>query len=94
MLSVPIFLVEGLELGVPVEKHPALEPPRQSLGALVVDELGSWGPEDVVELLERALLGLGYPEEDHYEGEHIETGVEPKDTNNLEPVEQEGEGNA
>ena len=36
--------------------------------------------EDVVELLERALFGLGQPEEDHEEGEGVEGGVESECT--------------
>ena len=36
--------------------------------------------KDVVELLERALLRLGQPEEDHPEGGEVERGVEAKGT--------------
>lgn len=53
-----------------------LDPPRQHLAGLVGHELACRDGEDVVELLERALLGLGHEEEDHDEGDEVEAGVE------------------
>lgn len=60
-------------------QDPGLEPPWQDSEALVLHEGTSWGGEDVVELLEGALLGLWHPEEQHDEGENVETGVEAEE---------------
>lgn len=53
-LEVAVLVVdvdEGLERGVLLEEHVALEEPRRGLGDLVAGELGGGDGEDVVELL-------------------------------------------
>lgn len=84
-------VVERLLLGVLLEEDPALEPPGESDGGLVLGELADGDGEDPVELLEGALLGLRDEEKDHDEGNDVETGVEAKGTDGVETVEEEGE---
>lgn len=56
--AVALLLVKGTELGVLSEQDPALEPVRQGLADLVAGKLAGGDGEDVVELLERLLLGF------------------------------------
>ena len=53
-----------------------VEEPRQRLGDLVVHVSACGHSEDVVQLLERALLRLRNPEEDHHKRDDIKTSIE------------------
>lgn len=68
--------VKRLQLRAFVHCHPALEEVRERLGDVIFSMLTRRHGENIVELLERALLGLGYEEEDHDEGRHVQEGVE------------------
>lgn len=68
--------VKWLQLRALVHCHPALEEVRERLGDVVFSMLARRHGENIVELLECALLGLGYEEEDHDEGRHVQEGVE------------------
>lgn len=83
--------VERLQLSVAVEEDPALEEVGNRLGNLVVRKAGGGQSKDPVELFQRTLLGLGNPEQDHKEGNDVETSVETKGTNNVESVKNERE---
>lgn len=56
--AVTLLLVQRSELGVLLEQNPALEPVRQGLADLVAGKLAGGDGKDVVELLERLLLGF------------------------------------
>jgi hypothetical protein len=75
IVAIVIELVQRLEHNITA--HDILvEKPRQCLGNLVVHVCACWDGENVIQLLECALLRLGDPEEDHDEGDDVETGVE------------------
>lgn len=84
-------LVERSESRILAEEHPSLEPPGQRGADLVFGKRANGDGEDVIELFERAFLGLGNPEEDHDEGEHVHSGVEAKCSDNTEGAEETGE---
>ena len=81
-------MIQRLQLGVALPKHPALEPPRQRNSSLVLGKLADGHGKDVVELLEGALLGLRHPKEDHDEGHGVEAGVEAKGADRAQRLEQ------
>ena len=83
---------DGVLVPEDTEKDPPLEPERQDGEALVAHEAGDGDGEDPVELLEGALHGLGDPEEDHDEGDDVETGVHAEGADGLGLLEQEWEG--
>jgi hypothetical protein len=68
-------LVERLASSILVEEDVTLEPPWQRCLKLIASESTHGNGEDVVKLFQRALLGLGHPEEDHDESKHIHTTV-------------------
>lgn len=78
------FIVVGLEVvqlrtnGALAHKDIALDPPRQDLRELVIHVSARRDGKDVVQFLERALLSLRQPEEDHDAGNDVEGGVEAK----------------
>lgn len=80
LLVLVLKVVEWLENGVLAEEDPSLNEVWEGLGELVVHVGASWDGEDVVQLLESALLGLWNPEEDHDEGDEVEAGVEAEGT--------------
>ena len=72
----------------------ALEPKRQRLGKLIL-HMGPRGHgEDVIQLLERALLGLRHPEEDHDERGQVQAGVEGERADGVEGAQEAREGDA
>lgn len=70
-----IKVVKWLELDILAE-HVALEPVWQSSKQLVGHMLASRHPKDVVKLLQRALLGLRHPKEDHDESSYVQKARE------------------
>jgi hypothetical protein len=76
---ITVKVVKRLKLRALAEENPALEPVGHGLGELILDEGGHWHGEDVVELLERALLCLRQEEEDEDEAEHVEPCVQTED---------------
>lgn len=89
-----VKLVQGLELGITLPEDPPLDEPRHELGDLVLGKLAGGDGEDIVELLEGALLGLGNKEEDHDQGEDVEACVDAKGAQDARPLEQERESYA
>lgn len=71
-----VEMVKGLKLRVLAPQDVPLEPVGQRLVDLVADVLAGRHGEDVVELFERPLLGLGEEEEDEHERDDVEAGVE------------------
>ena len=71
-LNAALEAVQGLKVGVFLAQDVVLPPPGQPRAGLVGDEFLERHGEDVVELLERALLGLGHEEEDHHEGHDVQ----------------------
>lgn len=63
--------IQRLLASVLPEQHPPLEPPRQFDSILVCDEAADRNSEDVIELLERALLCSRNEVEDQNEGEDV-----------------------
>lgn len=87
--QISVKLIQRRTRSVLVEKHPALEPPRQR-GADLVTGKGAHGDgEDVVEFFEGALFGLGDPEEDHDESEDVHATVREK--SKVNKLNKEGE---
>ena len=86
-----VEVVQRLEHVAAVPQHVALDPVRDGLGELVLDEAARGHGEDVVELLERALLGLRHEQEDHDEGQHVEAGVEAEDADGVHDVKHLGQ---
>lgn len=84
-------VVQRLLLGVALPEDVALEPVGESNLELVAGELADGKGKDPVEFLEGSLLGLRDPEEDHDEGDDVETSIETESTDDAELVEQEGE---
>lgn len=68
-----IEVIERFKRGALVEENIALDPVRKGLGELVVHERACGNGKDVVEFFERALLGLGHPEENHHECQEVQT---------------------
>jgi hypothetical protein len=75
-----VEVIERLKLGIFLEKYPALDPPRQRLTELVLNELGSGETKYVVKFLQSSLFSFRYPEEDHHQGNDVETGVQAEST--------------
>ncbi len=73
-------MIQRLQFQVLASHDVFAEPVRQRFGELVVHVGACRDSEDVIEFLERALLGLGHPEEDHDESGDVEEGVESKGT--------------
>lgn len=67
-----VELVKRLQLDLATEDK-SLDPPGQDLEDLIVNVDARWDCKNVVQLLESALLCLGYPEEDHDQGGHIQS---------------------
>lgn len=86
-----IKLVQRLQRSVPLEENPPLEPVGQGFRELVAHEDAGGDGEDVVELLEGALFGFREPEEDHDEGDDVETRVEAEGADDAEVGEHDGE---
>ena len=89
-----IELVQRLQPGSLLEHHVALEPVRQRLGELIIHVRARRHGEDVIQLLERALLGLGHPEEDHDQRCHVQAGVEAESADGVKGAEKAREGDA
>ena len=66
--------IERLEDSALASEDPAIDPPWESLGELVVHVSAGWDGEDVVEFLKGSLLSLGDPEEDHNQRHDIRAG--------------------
>lgn len=75
-----VEVIEGFEDGVLAAEDPALDEVWEGLGQLVVHVGASGHGEDVVQLFEGALFGLGHPQEDHDESDDVCSGVETEDT--------------
>lgn len=73
-------VVQRAASGALLEEHPALEPPGDGLGDLILHEGSDGDSEDPVELFQGTLHGLGDPEEDHDEGDNVEASVDTEDT--------------
>lgn len=67
-----IELVERFEVHFTTENI-AVDPPRKDLEDLIVHVLSGRHGEDIVELFQSALLGLGNEEEDHDQCNYVET---------------------
>jgi hypothetical protein len=68
-------MVEGLQFGVLLEQHVALDPPRDPCAEVVGSMATGWDSEDVVELLKSTLLRFGKAEQDNNERNDVETRV-------------------
>jgi len=73
-------------------QDPGFEPPWQNSEALVLHEDASGDTEDVVELLESALLGLWHEQEQHAEGDDVETSVEAEKAGGAKDCQHTWEG--
>lgn len=73
-------VVERLLGGALLEEDVALEPPGDGSVELVAAELLDGDGEDPVKFLKSALLGLGDEEEDHEEGDSVESSIETEGT--------------
>ena len=85
--SLILELVQLRTLGSLTKQDPALEPPRQDLGKLVLGVGTSRDAEDVIQLLESALLGFVEETEDHPKGDEIHGCVETESTLDAKGVE-------
>ncbi len=83
-----IEVVQRLQRRALVAHDVPLDEVRQGLGKLVAHVLARRHGEDVVQLLERALLGLGDPEEDHDQRRHVQAGVEAERADGVEGEQQ------
>ena len=63
-------------LAILAEEDPAMDPEGQGLGDHVVGMRAGGNTEDVVQLLERALLGLRQEQEDEDQRDDVQRGVE------------------
>lgn len=86
-------VIQWLEGSGALEKDVSLEPPGQSLSELVLGKGTNWNCKDPIKLLKGTLHGLGHPEENHDEGDEVESGVQSKRTERLKAAEKEGKGN-
>ena len=84
--------VERWAEGIVLSHNIALEPPGHNGADLVLDVDVGWDSEDVVQLLERPLLGLWHEQEDHEKGGNVETGVETEGTRDGHSIDHPWEG--
>lgn len=77
--------------GVLLHEHVSLEPPWQRNSELVASKLGDGNSKDPVQLFQCSLLGLGDPEENHDECDHVEACVDAESADSASLLEQEGE---
>lgn len=86
-----IEFIKRLQLGVLLEENIPFDPPRQGLGQLIPN-MGPCGDgEDVVQLLQGALLRLRHEKEDQDKGGQVETGVEAERADRVQSLEHAGE---
>lgn len=83
-----IEVVQRLQRRALVAHDVPLHEVRQGLGKLVAHVLARRHREDVVQLLEGALLRLGDPEEDHDQRGHVQAGVEAERAHGVEGEQQ------
>lgn len=77
-------MVQRLAPSVLALQNPPVKPVRKGLGELIVHVRTGRDGEDVIKLLERPLLRLRNPEENHDKGGDVEEGVEAKSALRLE----------
>jgi hypothetical protein len=56
----------------------APDPPREHAAELMAHEGPRWHRKDIIELLQRALLGLRDKQEDHAKGAYVKSSIETK----------------
>jgi hypothetical protein len=76
LLSATRRQVEQLGLGDVLAHNVTLEEVWEPNAGLVLEVGARWDGEDLVDFLERELLGLADEAEDHAPGDEVETGVE------------------
>lgn len=74
------------------KQHIALNPPGRDGKELIAHVRACRHREDIIQLLERALLRLGHPQEDHHQRAHVQAGVEAKRARRPEHTQQPREG--
>jgi hypothetical protein len=72
-----VKMIQRLERHIPAQDVP-IEPVRQRRADLVAHVPTRRHGKDVIQLFERALLGLGHPQEYHHQRRHVEPSVEPE----------------
>ena len=87
-----IELVEFGAFGALPEQNPALEPPRQNREDLVAHVRPGGDGKDIIEFLERTLLGLGNPKENHNQSTHVKACVEAESAGGAKDLQDAREG--
>lgn len=70
----------------------AVNEPGQDRAQLIFRVRARGNTEDIIELLERSLLGFGKPQEDHDEGDDVQTCIEAKGALWCKAAEHIGKG--
>ena len=87
-----IEMIQRLQPRLLIEENIPPHPIRQRLRKLVLHMRPGGHGEDVIQLLERPLLRLGHPEENHHQRGQVQAGVKAERAEGVEGAEQAREG--